>query len=478
MPYSVWKDLALPELTPTCMTLELADRSITEPIGIAKDVRLMVGKFQFPADFVVVDFEPDPRVPLILGRCFLKTSHALIDVYEGEITLRVGKEAITFNLDQTSNTQPDLQPYDGDKIESLLWLVSSILKMVLVIFKRVATDSFLALEDDPTSSEVDPTYQDPEGDILLLEAILNSEPPPPLPNHKQYMPGARKELKLCEAKTVESSVDEPPRILKMRKRQPLLKVLKVHKRASLETLDIKGEGLNQNPDVIKRRLKETPWSWIDLPTISEQPWNFDIEFRDKKGAENLAADICPDLKNPDQDKLENKEYQRAFPSRNSWFYCSFKIQSTPWFADFANYPCGEIQSVLISDKTLVFWGKEALDILKLATVDLLGDTMVPITQQEKSSIQDSIGPPSTRMPMTLSPVVTFVNVKEKLRNVMRCHKTPSKFAKSLTSGALILWGRSRLQEGTNTYSWLLTTCQNGLKQRRSPPMMPELFANF
>ncbi|GKB59449.1 hypothetical protein Tco_0915635 [Tanacetum coccineum] len=84
---------------------------------------------------------------------------------------------------------------------------------------------------------------------------------------------------------------------------------------------------------------------------------------------------------------------------------------------------------------------------KLSTVDLLGDTMVPITQQEKSSIQDSIGPPSTRMPMTLSPIVTFVNVKEKLRNVMRCHKTPSKFAKSLTSGALILWGRSRLQEG-------------------------------
>ncbi|GJV83562.1 reverse transcriptase domain-containing protein [Tanacetum coccineum] len=102
MPYSVWKDLSLPELTPTCMTLELADRSITEPIGIAKDVRLMVGKFQFPADFVVVDFEPDPRVPLILGRSFLKTSRALIDVYEGEITLRVGKEAITFNLDQTS----------------------------------------------------------------------------------------------------------------------------------------------------------------------------------------------------------------------------------------------------------------------------------------------------------------------------------------------------------------------------------------
>ncbi|GKA51515.1 reverse transcriptase domain-containing protein [Tanacetum coccineum] len=99
MPYSVWKNLSIPELTPTCMTLELADRSISEPIGIAEDVYVTVGKFQFPTDFVVVDFEPDPRVPLILGRSFLKTSRALIDVYEGEITLRVGREAITFNLD-------------------------------------------------------------------------------------------------------------------------------------------------------------------------------------------------------------------------------------------------------------------------------------------------------------------------------------------------------------------------------------------
>ncbi|GKG24111.1 hypothetical protein Tco_0392147, partial [Tanacetum coccineum] len=73
-------------------------------------------------------------------------------------------------------------------------------------------DSFLALKDDPTSSEVDPTYQDPEGDILTLEAILNSEPPPPLPNQKHYMPRVRKELKICEAKIVESFVDEPPEV--------------------------------------------------------------------------------------------------------------------------------------------------------------------------------------------------------------------------------------------------------------------------
>ncbi|GJW71060.1 reverse transcriptase domain-containing protein [Tanacetum coccineum] len=63
MPYSVWNNLSLPELTPTCMTLELVDRSITKPIGIAEDVFVNVGKFQFPADFLVVDFEPDPGFP-------------------------------------------------------------------------------------------------------------------------------------------------------------------------------------------------------------------------------------------------------------------------------------------------------------------------------------------------------------------------------------------------------------------------------
>ncbi|GKF44730.1 reverse transcriptase domain-containing protein, partial [Tanacetum coccineum] len=95
MPLSVWKKLSLPELTPTCMTLELADRSITKPISITEDVYLKVGKFKFSADFVVVDFDADSRVPLILERSFLKTGHALIDVYEGELNLRVGKEAIT-----------------------------------------------------------------------------------------------------------------------------------------------------------------------------------------------------------------------------------------------------------------------------------------------------------------------------------------------------------------------------------------------
>nr|GFC03971.1 reverse transcriptase domain-containing protein [Tanacetum cinerariifolium] len=82
MPYSVWKRLSLFDLTPTCMTLELADRSITSPVGIAEDVYVKVDSFHFPADFVIVDFDADPRVPLILGRSFLKTGKTLIDVFE------------------------------------------------------------------------------------------------------------------------------------------------------------------------------------------------------------------------------------------------------------------------------------------------------------------------------------------------------------------------------------------------------------
>ncbi|GJY91121.1 reverse transcriptase domain-containing protein [Tanacetum coccineum] len=91
--------------------IDLEDRSITRPKGLAEDVFVKVGKFHFPTDFVVVDFEADPRVPLILGRSFLRTGRALIDVYGEEITLRVNDKAVTFNLDQTtrySSTYDDM----------------------------------------------------------------------------------------------------------------------------------------------------------------------------------------------------------------------------------------------------------------------------------------------------------------------------------------------------------------------------------
>ncbi|GJV98170.1 reverse transcriptase domain-containing protein [Tanacetum coccineum] len=95
MPLSIWKKLGFSGLTETKMVLELADRTISKPTGVTENVFVKVGKFYFPTDFVVLDFIADPRVPLILGRPFLRTAHALIDVYEGEITLRNDDQSLT-----------------------------------------------------------------------------------------------------------------------------------------------------------------------------------------------------------------------------------------------------------------------------------------------------------------------------------------------------------------------------------------------
>nr|GEU88967.1 hypothetical protein [Tanacetum cinerariifolium] len=106
MPLSVWKALGLPKFIPTRMTLELANRAICTPVRIARDVFISVGKFTFPADFIVVDYESDPRVPLILGRPFLRTARALIDVHGEEMILHDGDERLTLNMkhDTTSNS--------------------------------------------------------------------------------------------------------------------------------------------------------------------------------------------------------------------------------------------------------------------------------------------------------------------------------------------------------------------------------------
>ncbi|GKA84273.1 reverse transcriptase domain-containing protein [Tanacetum coccineum] len=119
MPLSIWKKLSLPDLTPTKMTLELADRSITRPKGVTEDVFVKVGSFHFPTDFVVVEFEADPHVPLILGRSFLRTDRTLIDVYEGELILRNTDEQIIFYVDGISkhsqkHTNESIKMIDND----------------------------------------------------------------------------------------------------------------------------------------------------------------------------------------------------------------------------------------------------------------------------------------------------------------------------------------------------------------------------
>nr|GEV30786.1 reverse transcriptase domain-containing protein [Tanacetum cinerariifolium] len=98
MPLFVWKKLGLPELIPTRMTLELANRAICTLAGIVRDVFVLVGKFTFPTNFVIVDYDSDPRVSLILGRPFLRTARALIDVHGEEMILRDGDERLTLNI--------------------------------------------------------------------------------------------------------------------------------------------------------------------------------------------------------------------------------------------------------------------------------------------------------------------------------------------------------------------------------------------
>nr|GFB09684.1 reverse transcriptase domain-containing protein [Tanacetum cinerariifolium] len=110
MPLSIWKKLRLPTLNDTKMVLELADRTISKPTGVAENVFVKVGKFYFPADFVVLDFIADPRVPLILGRLFLSTAHALIDVYEGEIILRHDEQSLTLKCVASGNPTPYYDP--------------------------------------------------------------------------------------------------------------------------------------------------------------------------------------------------------------------------------------------------------------------------------------------------------------------------------------------------------------------------------
>nr|GFB44098.1 reverse transcriptase domain-containing protein [Tanacetum cinerariifolium]GFB44155.1 reverse transcriptase domain-containing protein [Tanacetum cinerariifolium] len=205
-----------------------------------------------------------------------------IDVHGEEMILRDGDERLTLNMkhdtascsnhpyrksvnlinifdlsniDSFNDIHPyfDDDPLSGSPTPSDDQIVSTTSPPLtpfrdsnFLLFEDV--DAFLGLEDDPDSPKIDPSYYDPEGDILLLEAILNSDPSPPLPNHDKFVPSFKDELKACEAKTIKSSIDEPPELpviiakaLKDENKSAMIKVLKSHKRAIAWKLsDIQG----------------------------------------------------------------------------------------------------------------------------------------------------------------------------------------------------------------------------------------------
>nr|GEY25794.1 reverse transcriptase domain-containing protein [Tanacetum cinerariifolium] len=296
--------------------VELADRIISKPTGIAENVFVKVGKFYFPADFVVLDFVADPRVPLILGRPFLSTAHALIDIYEGEIILRHDGQSLTLKCGDTpsisynnfeslnkvdlidatceeysqevlgfSDVVPDevSTPYYEPIVSNSSQNLTPFNESYFLLLEEA--DAFIAINDEAISPEFDATYYDPEGDILILEALLNNDPEPLPSNQKDYFSSLHKDLKVVEPKNL-SYNDEPPEVE--------LKELPPH----LERVNPKIH------DVIKKEVEKLLDAGLIYP-ISDSPWVSPIHCVPKKGGMTV-------IKN-DENKL--------VPTRLGWRVC-------------------------------------------------------------------------------------------------------------------------------------------------------------
>nr|GEX83605.1 reverse transcriptase domain-containing protein [Tanacetum cinerariifolium] len=267
MPLSIWKNISLPELKPTRMILELADRSIACPKGVAEDVFVKVGKFHFPTDFVVVDFEADPRV---------------------------NDEAITFNLNQTtrySSTYDDLLVNRIDIIdvareeyaqEILGFSNNSLGGNPTSTFKPVLSDSSPSLasfegsdfileeidaylKDESVLPDIDHVDLDPKGDICLIEKLLNDDPfqLPPM------------DLKQGEVVNAKSSIEEPSELE--------LKELPSH----LEYAYL--EGVDKLPVIISKDLKvDEEEALLKCLNLIKGPWVSPIHCIPKKGGINVV----------------------------------------------------------------------------------------------------------------------------------------------------------------------------------------------
>nr|GEX10658.1 reverse transcriptase domain-containing protein [Tanacetum cinerariifolium] len=313
MPLSIWKKLKLPMLNDTKMVLELADRTISKPTGVAENVFVKVGKFYFPADFVVLDFIADLRVPLILGRPFLSIAHALIDVYEGEIilrhddqslTLKCGdKPSISYNNFQSLNKVDLIDATCEEYSQEVLGFYDVIANEVSTLyFKPMVSNSsqnltpfdesdfllfeeahaFLAVDDEPISPEFDATYYDPEGEILILEALLNSDPEPPLPNQKHCFPEAHKDLKVVETKNNKSSDDEPPEV-ELKELPPHLEYAFLGENNKWPVIIAKDLSVNEKSaliKVLKSRKKAIAWKLTDIRGIYPEFYSHKIILED------------------------------------------------------------------------------------------------------------------------------------------------------------------------------------------------------
>ncbi|GJV68035.1 reverse transcriptase domain-containing protein [Tanacetum coccineum] len=270
------------------MTLKLADRSVAHPKSVAEDVFVKVGMFYFLADFVVVDYDVDPRVPLILERPFLRTTRALIDVYGEELTLRVNDEAITFKVGHTSRYSRN---YETVNQVNVIDVACEEYAQEVLGFSDSSTSGNPTLSDpiiasSPPSftpfeggdfileeietylrtpeelSNLDDDYYDTEGDILYLEKLLNEDPSLNLP------PMKNDDLKQVDVTMTKPSIEEPPELE--------LKDLPSH----LEYAFL--EGTDKLPVIISKKLKDEEKAAL-LKVIKSHKWAIAWKISDIKG---------------------------------------------------------------------------------------------------------------------------------------------------------------------------------------------------
>nr|GFA50143.1 DNA-directed DNA polymerase [Tanacetum cinerariifolium] len=302
MPLSIWKKLKLPMLNDTKMVLELADRTISKPTGVAENVFVKVGKFYFLADFVVLDFIADPRVPLILGRPFLSTAHVLIDVYEGEIILRHDEQSlmlkcgdmpsISYNNFQSLNKVDLIDATCKEYSQKVLGFSDVVANEVSTLyFEPIVSnssqnltpfdesdfllfeeaDAFLAVDDEPILPEFDATYYDLERDILILEALLNDDPEP-LPHQKNYFPTVHNDLKVIEPKNNKHSDDEPLEV-ELKELPPHLEYAFLGENNKWPVIISKDLSVNEKStliEVLKSRKKAIAWKLTDIRGIDPE----------------------------------------------------------------------------------------------------------------------------------------------------------------------------------------------------------------
>nr|GEX55591.1 reverse transcriptase domain-containing protein [Tanacetum cinerariifolium] len=359
MKLSIWKKLSLPELTPTRMTLELVDRSITHPKGVAEDVFVKVGKFHFPTDLVDVDFEANPRVPIILERPFLRTGRALIDVYGEEITLRANDESYNpKSSNPTLVSDPSIPENDFSKDPIVKSSSPTLTPFGESDFFLEEIEEFL--NDDLIPTEIDNSFYDPKRDILFLKK-------PPELELKEL-------LSHLEYVFLEESNKLPVIIAKDLKdfeKEALINVLKSHKRAiAWKISDIKEyfQILNDPQDQKKTTFtcpygtfayRRMPFGLCNAPGTFQREWVVLGHKILKSGIEvdRAKVDIIAKLPHPTTIKGVSFLGHAGFYRR---FIQDFSKIARP-------------MTHLLEKKTPFVFSKESFDILKACNEGPTGD---------------------------------------------------------------------------------------------------------